>query len=173
MLQTGVFVQLLLALTLARGGAHPPRTVVDYYLLLPSKYFEGLATDTRSERMRLFRDFKGSFIDRQHGFLHIRGDGAQPDLNVCIFKRTDGTYLAAVNSNTDSDGQWEPFLDFYVYRAGHLVNFTRPMRPQGLSRNLGFVLPRYGQTIKVVNENGRTLYGLHWTGMMFVKPAGR
>src|SRR5437867_761624 len=78
MLQTGVIVQLLLALTLARGGAHPPRTVVDYYLLLPSKYFEGLATDTRSERMRLFRDFKGSFIDRQHGFLHIRGDGAQP-----------------------------------------------------------------------------------------------
>src|SRR5207247_869914 len=89
MLRTGVIVQLLLALTLARGRAHPPRTVVDYYLLLPSGYFEGLATDTRSERMRLFRDFKGSFIDRQHGLLHIRGDGAQPDLNVSIFMRTE------------------------------------------------------------------------------------
>ena len=161
MARTVVIVPLLLALTLARAGSHPPRDVVDYYLLLPSGYFEGLAADTRSERLRLFRDMKGSYIDRRHGFLHIAGDGAQPDVNVCLFKRPEATYLIAVNSNTGSDG-WDPF------------KVTREVRPPGINRLLGFVLPRYGTTIKVVTERGRTVDYLYWDGSGFrVRPAGR
>jgi len=169
-----VILYILLALALTRVGSHPPRDVVDYYLLLPSGYFDGLATDARSERMRLFHDMKGSYIDSRHGFLHIAGDGAQTDLNVCLFKRPDRTYLIAVNSNTDSDGQWGPFLDFYTYRQAHLVSVTRAIRPPGIDRRLGFVLPRYGTTIKVVTQRGRTVDYLYWDGSGFrLRPVGR
>jgi len=129
-------LSLLLIVVSPRGATHPPRSVIDYYLLLPSDYFDGLATDTRSERLRLLRDFKGSSVDRPHGFLHIRGDGAQSDLTVCLFKRPNGSYLVAVNSNTASDGVWGPSLDFYTYQQGHLVNVTKAVRPAGINQSL-------------------------------------
>ena len=99
MARTGLIVYLLLALTLARAGSHPPRTVVQYYLLLPSKYFGGLAADTRKERMHLILDRSGSVVDVDNGYLHVKGDGAQPELTVCIFRRPNQDYVAAVNSN--------------------------------------------------------------------------
>jgi len=160
-------LSLLLIVVSPRGATHPPRSVIDYYLLLPSDYFDGLATDTRSERLRLLRDFKGSSVDRPHGFLHIRGDGAQSDLTVCLFKRPNGSYLVAVNSNTASDGVWGPSLDFYTYQQGHLVNVTKAVRPAGINQQLGFVLPRYGTTIKVVNRRGKPVEYLYWNGAGF------
>jgi hypothetical protein len=172
--RTGATLSLLLTLLAPRGAAHPPRTVVDYYLLLPSSYFAGLGTDTRSERLRLLKDFKGSYVDRAHGYLHIRGDGAQPDLNVCLFKRPDGSYLVAAGSTTDSDGQWDPEFDFFTYRQGRLVAVTRAIRPPGIDKRLGFVLPRYGTTIRVVNDRGKTVEYLYWNGSGFrARRAGR
>src|SRR5260370_34641067 len=85
------------------AAAPPPRTVLDYYLLLPSRYLGGLGTDSRAERLRLLHDSKGSFVDIRNGYLHVAGAGEQSDLNVCIFRRPDQTYLAAVNANEDSN----------------------------------------------------------------------
>src|SRR5260370_27568124 len=93
------------------AAAAAPRTVLDYYLLLPAKYLGGLGTDSRAERLRLLHDSKGSFVDVRNGYLHVAGAGAQRDLHVCIFRRPDQTYLAPVNANADSSSARQPFPD--------------------------------------------------------------
>ncbi len=155
------------AAALARP-ATPPRTVVDYYLLLPSEYFGGLANEgSRQERLRILRDFKGSLVDTRNGYLYLEGDGAQESLTVCLFRRPDRSYLIAVNANEDSDGGWDPSLDFYLYRNGHLVNVTRSTLLRRFSKKLGYKLPRYGTTIKVITEAGETVYELPWVNGRF------
>jgi hypothetical protein len=112
-------------------------------------------------------------VDIRNGYLHVAGAGEQSDLNVCIFRRPDQTYLAAVNANEDSNGAWKPFLGFYVYRDGHLVDVTRSTLPRPLSKRLGYRLPHYGTTLHVVDEAGQRVYDLLWAGGRFrAQPGG-
>ena len=119
-------------------GVAPPRTVVDYYLLLPSKYFA--APLDREWRLGLLYVRKGSIVDNRNGYLHVEADGAQDNLTVCLFRRPDRTYLVAVSGDY-IETSWEPFLDFYIYRRGRLVNVTRSTLPRRFSKKLGYQLP--------------------------------
>jgi hypothetical protein len=149
-----------------------PRTVVDYYLLLPKErqYFEW---DTREDLLRIITPPVG-VTDIKNGYLLTMGDGAQAATTVCLFKRPDRTYLVAVSANEASDGVWEPWLDFYLYKNGRMVDVTEATLPMRVGKHLGFQLPRYGTTIKVINEAGRRLYDWNWVGGRFrVRRAAR
>ena len=139
----------------------PPRTVVDFYLLLPQHpYFE---TDAPQDRINLCRR-QGGVIDPGNSYLHAVGDGAQMSLSVCLFKRPDKTYLVAVNSNDASDGDFKPFLDFYEYRNGRLHAVSKlAVLPIALSDGLKYELPRYGTTIKVMTRAGKEVHDLVWS----------
>jgi len=140
-----------------------PQTVLDYYLLLPDKYFEA----DREQRVRWMLDTtRGAIVDTKNGYLYAPGDGAQTDLYVCLFKQPDGTYLVAVNYN-DYDGVFETFLDFYTYKNGRLVDVTKATLPVAFSKNLHYVLPRYGTTIKVTNKSRKRIYDLVWVNSRF------
>jgi hypothetical protein len=66
-----------------------PRTVVDYYMLLPDKYFEA----EREQRVHWMLDPKrGAIVDIANGYLFAPGDGAQTDIYTCVFKRSNGTH---------------------------------------------------------------------------------
>jgi len=140
-----------------------PRTVVDYYMLLPNKYFEA----NREERLHWMLDPKrGAIVDIPNGYLFAPGDGAQTDIYACIFKRSNGNYLVAVGYN-DKDGVFETFLDFFIYDRGHLQNVTKAVLPVRFNRLLYYDLPRHGTTIKVTTASGKKLYDLVWTGNIF------
>lgn len=94
------------------------------------------------------------------------GDGAQTDLYVCLFKRTDGSYLIAVNYN-DKDEVFESLLDFYVYDHGRLRDVTKAVLPVTFDKRLYYELPRYGTTIVVTNKSGKKLYDLVWAESVF------
>jgi hypothetical protein len=170
-----LFTLLAVASWSDAGSAHragaPPRSVVDYYLLLPSSYFD---IDSAKERLRLCHG-PGTVIDTKNGYLRTWGDGAQEALTVCLFRQPDHSYLVAVNANRASDGDWEPVLDFYRYRHGRLARAVPTPLPRGLGKQLGYRLPRYGTTIQVVDEAGRTRYDLVWVGGRFRvrRPASR
>ncbi len=60
-----------------------PRTVVDYYMLLPDKYFEA----NRQQRRHWMLDpQRGAIVDVANGYLYAVGDGAQTDIYTRLFK---------------------------------------------------------------------------------------
>jgi hypothetical protein len=146
----------------------PPRTtrlltVLDYYLLLPDKYFEA----DREQRAHWMLDPKrGAIVDIKNGYLYAPGDGAQTEIHVCLFKRTDGRYLVAVNYN-DKAGVFESFLDFYMYRRGKLRSVGASILPLAFNKQLHYELPRRGATIEVTNSSGKKLYNLVWSKNVF------
>jgi hypothetical protein len=149
--------------TVAAQSSTEPRTVVDYYMLLPNKYFEA----DRDQRLHWMLDPKrGAIVDIRNGYLYAPGDGAQTDIYTCIFKRNDGAYLVAVNYN-DKDGVFETFLDFFVYERGNLTKVTKSVLPVPFSKDLFYELPRHGMTIRVTNASGKRLYDLVWNQLVF------
>ena len=140
-----------------------PRTVVDYYMLLPDKYFEA----NRDERLHWMLDPKrGAIVDIANGYLYAPGDGAQRDIYTCLFKRKDGTYLVAVGYN-DKDGVFETFLGFYLYQNGHLRNAPKSIMPVAFNQQYYYEFPRHGTVINVTDKSGRKLFDLVWGGRMF------
>jgi len=95
-------------------------------------------------------------------------------LEVCLFKRTDGSYLVAVNGIEPPDDVWTPWLEFLTYQKGRWVDVTEATLPRWFSKQLGYELPRYGTTIRVVTESGKRVYDLVWTrGRFQVKRKSR
>ena len=140
-----------------------PQTVLDYYMLLPDRYFEA----NREQRLHWMLDPKrGAIVDIRNGYLYAPGDGAQTDIYVCLFMRSNGKYLIAVNYN-DKTGVFESFLDFYVYHDGRLRNMSRSVLPVAFNKRLYYELPRYGTTIVVTNKAGKRLYDLVWARNVF------
>ena len=141
----------------------PPRTVVDYYMLLPDKYFEA----NSEQRLHWMLDPKrGAIVDIKNGYLYATGDGAQTDIYACLFKRSDGRYLIAVNYN-DKEDVFESILDFYIYDRGRLRNVTKSVLPVPFNKHLYYELPRYGTTIAVTDRSGKRLYDLVWAKGVF------
>ena len=167
LLFTLLVVQLSQSLCSAQSSS--PKTVLDYYLLLPEKYFEA----NKEQRVKWMLDFgRGAIVDIKNGYLYAPGDGAQTPIYVCLFKRPRGLPLVAVKSH-EPDTRAYTHLDFYEYKNGTLVEVQKGVLPVKVNENFKYELPRYGTTIKVTDQRGRKLYSLHWSGRRFVleKPA--
>lgn len=135
-----------------------PRSVLDYYLLLPDKYFEA----DKEQRVKWMLDPKrGAIVDVKNGYLYAPGDGAQTSVYVCLFRRTDGNYLIAVKTHA-SDSTEYTYLDLYVYENGRFLDVTQAMLPVAVNEELIYEMPRYGTTIKVKSKRGRKVYELVW-----------
>lgn len=157
----GLGLALLCAGGAAGGG---PKTVLDYYLLLPQTYFE----IPREGRRALLKQ-GGTVIDIPNGYIRSNGDGAQMNLEVCLFRKPDRSYVVAVSNDGRDEGGGETLFHLLVYRNGKWSNVTRSLLPVRVSDALIYKLPRYGRTIRVTNGRGKKQYDLHWTGTRFVK----
>lgn len=140
-----------------------PKTVVDYLLLLPLEYFE---MENVNERLALVKR-RGSIVDLRKGYLFLKGDGAQRDLGLCLFKRADGSHLVAVGSNDEDDVFNGSFLHFYNLHRGKLKRASQRILPVRHNKHLIYVLPRSGKTIQVNSRRGKHSYSLKWTGDHF------
>jgi hypothetical protein len=142
----------------------PPKTVLDYYLLLPEKYFEA----NKEQRVKWMLDpRRGAVVDVKNGYIYAPGDGAQTSIYVCLFRRRQGAPLVAVKSH-NSDTQDYTHLDFYEYKNGALVEVKKGVLPVKVNENLKYDMPRYGRTIEVRDRRGRRIYDLNWSGRRFL-----
>ena len=172
----------------AASGATPPksadapRTVRDFFNLLPEKYFklEGCdrATDKNCDRARA--EYLKTFLqteDAANGYLKAGCDGAQSCLTMALFKRANGTYIVGVNTSFEMGDDYY-FLD---YAGGQWRDVSASVVPEFSKRNM-YELPRYGTTVPVfakkiieegpdfmASEKGAKLYDLTWTGERFVR----
>ena len=140
----------------ASAKRHLPKTVVDFFLLLPSRYFE-ISPDTPRNRLRQAHT-KDSVIDIGNGYLFMAGDGAQQSITLCLFKRPDKSYLVVVGDNEAE--VCEPYLDFYEYKNGKLPKVTRKVLPEAFRGDRNYLLPRYGKIITVTDRSNHKLYYL-------------
>ena len=138
------------------------QTVLDYFMRLPDKYFEV----TQQGRKDLVSKENRAIVDVPQGYLRAPGDGAQPTLEVALFKQSSGGYLVGVCHNRDDEN--DGFLDFYVEKNGKLVE-KNGMLPIKYNAGLIYTLPRHGTTISVNSSSGKTSYKLAWNGSRFEK----
>jgi hypothetical protein len=157
---------LCTALTLSAQGndrAKTQKTVSDYFMLLPEKYFEA----NRDQRLHWMLDPKrGAIVDDKNGYIYAPGDGAQTDIYLRLFKRSHMDPVVVVNYNNEN-GVFEPFLDFYVYHDGQLTNQTKKVMAVPFYEDLYYHLPRVGTAIMVSDKTGKKLYELVWSGNVF------
>lgn len=139
-----------------------PKSVLDYYRLLPDKYFEA----NEEERVKfMLNERRAAVVDVEHGYLHAVGDGAQTDIYVRLFDRPGQLPVMAVKYYA-SDSQDYTYLDFFEYKDGGLVQVS--LSPVEINENLVYELPRYGNTIQVFNKHGAPLYNFVWSQTGFL-----
>jgi hypothetical protein len=116
-------VSVMLSMTPVQGDHQ--LTVLDYYKLLPEKYFEA----DHEERIKWMLDPKrGAVVDIKNGYIYAPGDGGQADIYVCVFKKHDGTCLIAVKT-FPSDTYEYTYLTCYVYKDSRWKNVTKTVLP--------------------------------------------
>jgi hypothetical protein len=171
-----MMVRILLLMLVSAFGAQlvcgqtsQPRTVRDYYLLLPDKYFEA----NQEQRVKWMLDPKaGAIVDVKNGYLRAIGDGAQMGIIVCLFKKHDGTYIIGVDA-VSWEGADYSRLNFYHYDNGNFIDVTKSIVPVALPQEHWYEMPRYGTTISVATQKRRHLYNLVWNRRRFVVKRGR
>lgn len=162
-------------------SADGPKTVRDFFSLLPDKYFvleacerdkDKDCTKARAEYLKTFTEVE----DIKNGYFKGGCDGAQSCIEMAIFKRPDGNYLVAIATSS------EMINDFYFldYTGGKWTDVSRDVPT--FSKSNWYELPRVGTTVKVfekkvtekgddyeISEKGKKLYDLVWKDGRFTK----
>lgn len=149
-----------------------PKTVRDYFMLLPSKYFIIECCD--GDKEAYLKQYLG-VEDTKNGYMDGGGDAAQSTFRLALFKRPDKTYVVALNVFGELTDDYY-FLD---YNDGNWKDISREMIPE-FSNNKIYEIPRRGTTIPVfekrvidtlesgnLTEKGKKLYDLSWQNGRF------
>lgn len=155
-----------------------PKTVLDYFLLLPAK--GEFATEVpKNERKKLLYANAETFgpvkpiVDIKNDYILFPGDGAQGTLQFAVF-RYKGRALVVMRDDFE-DGA----LDFLRYENGRWTDVTRQMMPAIYNVHYDYHVPRWGTTIKVTAgrkyfkdlktspDRGKKIYDFVWTDGQF------
>ena len=170
---------LLLAIAAAaqkQQTANPqPKTVRDFFMLLPDDYFEvGCCNDTKESYLKQYLDVE----DTANGYMKGGAEGGQGGFEMTLFKRPNGTYLVGLYSFGEV---WDDFY-FLEYRGGKWFNVSKKIVPD-YSKRRWYIMPRYGTKVEVYERNrdetasdedveiverGEKLYDLEWKNGKFV-----
>ncbi|RYG68851.1 hypothetical protein EON80_10860 [bacterium] len=134
------------------------RTVLDYFRLLPIKYFE------TGNRQDLLKGEWPRVVDIKNDYLSIQGDGAQPSLEVAIF-RYRGIDLVAVSSQYGPDFS----MELWRLERGKMRLVSDEFGLPSRGETLHYKLPQFGTTVKIYNSRGILQSRLFWKDGRFVK----
>jgi hypothetical protein len=156
--------------------ANQPRTVRDFFNLLPQKYFllEGCepskdknCNQARNEYIKNYLEIE----DTANGYWKSGCDGAQSCLTMALFKRPNASYI--VGLHVENEAQVENY--FLEYKGGKWFDISARVIPQFSKKNI-YELPQKGTTIEVFkkkfpepdySEKGAKLYNLVWKNGRF------
>jgi len=171
-----IFMLAVLFLPLAIfGQTKQPKTVREFFTLLPSKYFtlEGCSPSSDKNCNKARREYIENFLeieDTANGFWKSGCDGAQSCLTMALFKRPNAAYIVALKVEFEM-GVNNYFLE---YRGGKWLDIAAQDVPS-FSKNNIYELPRNGTTVGVFAKNknsefgdkGKKLYDLVWKNGKF------
>ena|ERR1043165_7714688 len=171
------FTLLALAVNAQR---HEPRTVREYFMALPSKYFsiDCCASDTKPYG-KAKADYLTRYLDVEdtaNGYLSGDGDAAQEGFVMALFKRADGSYLIGFYTHGEGGVEDTPWTVFLNYRNGKWSDVSRQVVTGYNKFKYIYELPRTGTTVSVFKKNemgdgykGKKLYDLEWKNGRFVR----
>ena len=163
----------------AAGQSPGPKTVADFFLLVPERYMEGYDLRFREELLRGER--RGAVVDIPNGYISWDASDNPEGFEFAIFRKNDGSYLVAYSTGAFGDpeldkelGNW-PTLFLLSYEGGRWRDVTRASLPAAFDKKLYYKLPRRGRSIEVWDGRGRKLYTLTWRNDRFriSRAAGR
>lgn len=157
----------------AKVSAKTPRTVVEFFNLLPNKYVNNYSPATRSK----FLKKNGGTTDLANGYLEIFGNlDSEKNIYVAVFKKDAGGYIVAVSSGSYSSGKVSEY-HFLEYNNQKWTDVSKQVLPANFkiadfydAENNNFYpceLPRYNRTINCRDKDSKLTY-LGWTGSEFV-----
>jgi hypothetical protein len=153
--------------------AEPQETsILDYFVRLPPRTFEDTA-------LKMFGSLRGpgTIIDRKNGYIQCKGDGAQGNYEVALFRYRDRRPLMVVSTGS-TEGEKGTYLQFFEGGADgkmrRIDNSVFPIADAGQAEDGGpsekwhFDLPRYGKTILVRStRSGKVVHKITWNGEKF------
>ncbi len=180
----GLYIFSALALAFFVGNASAqiknPKTVRDFFTLLPQKYFtlesclpakDKNCSKARAEYLKTFTEVE----DTANGYFKGGCDGAQRCPEMALFKSPDNSYIVGLATFA------EMMNDYYFleYKNGKWTDISAIVVPKFSKKNV-YELSRNGTTIEVfakkiteigdnyeISEKGAKLYDLEWKGGKF------
>lgn len=166
-----IFALVVLCAPLALSAqTKQPKTVREFFNLLPQKYFtlEGCDIKTDKNCAKARREYIENFLeveDTANGYWKSGCDGAQSCLTMALFKRADSSYIVALKIEFEM-GTDNYFLE---YKNGKWFDIAARVVPNFSTKNI-YELPRRGTTVEVYAKStagdnparGKKIYNLAW-----------
>jgi hypothetical protein len=166
-----LFAPLLFACS---ASAQTPKTVRDFFTLLPAKYFSFdccsslPASKQKAEYLKRYLKVE----DTANGYMSGEGDAAQEGFEMALFKRPNGSYLIGFYTYGEGGIEDTPWIVFLDYKAGKWTDISRHEIPGYSPEKYEYHLPRHGTTVEVYKKveegNPPKLYDLVWKDGKFV-----
>lgn len=155
-----------------------PKTVREYFALLPQKYFtlEGCVDNpTKRNCDRARAEYLKTFLeveDTANGYMRGGCDGAQSCFHMALFRRPGGARVVGLTTSFEGvEGSY-----FLEYAGGRWRDVGARVVPE-YGEDKVYEMPRYGTTVEVYEnrmvagedyrERGRKLYNLTWKNGAF------
>ena len=152
----------------AAAQSSEPKTVVDFFLLVPERYMDGYDRHFREE---MVRNGWLNIVDVKNGYIFYDASDNPTGFEFVIFRKSNGSYIVAYSDSTSDNFDWE-ISDGYTffllsYEGGRWRDVTKSLFPMAFNKKLTYKLPREGRNIEVSDEKGRKLYTLTWRNDRF------
>ena len=183
---------LVFSAVVCASGQTQPRTVTEFYLMLPGSIngIEGTQetevlgfendflfyANERNESKAAIVNYRKSLIkieDTKNGYLRLESDKWKGWVEVALFKKADGTSLIAI-SQVACAAKRSGGVMFCTYKNGHWQNVTGQVLPDSSSRRGYYTLPRVGTSITLLCggdgcPQGNKLAEFQWDKEKFIK----
>lgn len=149
------FITVIFAALSVTSQSKGPRTVRDYFMLLPAKVFSIECCLERTPKLSKEAYLKKylEIEDPANGYMKGGGDGAQEAFEMALFKKPDGSYLIGIYTVGEGGVEEVPFVFFLQYKAGRWTDVSKTVIPGYDPLTRIYQLPRHGTTIEVFQKD--------------------
>jgi hypothetical protein len=160
----------------AAAQTSEPKTVGDFFLLVPERYMMGYDLRFREEMLR--GEHRGVVVDVPNGYISYDASDNPTGFEFVIFRKNNGSYIVAYSDSVSDNFDWEVgdgyTLYLLSYEGGKWRDVTKALLPVAFNKRHSYHLPRQGRDIAVTDDKGGKLYTLTWRNDRFhLKRAGR
>jgi hypothetical protein len=163
-IQTFVLIALIAIAGFGTAAAQSaePKTVADFFRLVPERYMIGYDLKFREQLLRGER--RGTVVDITNGYISWNASDNPEEFEFAIFRKNNGKYIVAFSVGYDPDFDFSHFF-LLSYDGGRWRDVTTASLPVPYNRTYTYKLPRKGRSIVVTGEG--KLYKLTWANDRF------
>ena len=150
----------------AAAQSSEPKTVADFFLLVPERYMMGYDLRFREEMLR--GEHRGVVVDIENGYISYDASDNPSGFEFAVFRKNNGRYVVAYSDGVSDNFNDNDYTFFLLsYEGGKWRDVTKALLPVPLNKRLSYRLPRRGRSIEVWDPEERKHYTLAWRNDRF------